>query len=305
MSARTIGPPSLGGALRIALVAHLAVLYAAVYWIQNAIDARFGKFRAVEEVLYVQDGELFRKLLVGYENITADLYWLRTVQYFGGARRDANNKNYDVLEPLLRITTDLNPDLLIAYTYGATFLSTDFPAGAGKPYKGIELIDLGIERHPERWRFYLDKGFIYFWFLQEYRKAGEIFLEGSKVEGSPYWMTAMAGRAAVSGGERGFAREMWHNVRDSAENEQIRANAELHLSHLDALDEIDSLQSVVDQFRTSAGRAPRGWEELVSLGQLRGVPRDPTGQQYLLADSGRVDFSSASNLAVLPRRKTP
>ena len=159
----------------------LVLLFGAVYGIQSRIDKSFGQYRAVEEILYVDRGSAMKRVLLGFDNVTADLYWLRTVQYFGGKRLEEMNKDYRLLEPLLHITVELDPNFKIAYSYGATFLSEPFPMGAGLPLKGIEIIDKGIASHPEHWRFYLDKGFIYFWFLKDYAKAAEAFLEGSKL----------------------------------------------------------------------------------------------------------------------------
>ncbi len=58
----------------------------AVPWSQARIDERLGSFRAQEEVLYLWSGEHVRRLFPGFEGLAADIYWLRTVQYFGGER---------------------------------------------------------------------------------------------------------------------------------------------------------------------------------------------------------------------------
>ncbi len=176
----------------------LAPLFLLVYWLQLRIDESFGVYRATEEILYIEDGELLRNVLLGYDNLAADLYWLRAVQYYGGKRVYEPEKRFDLLEPLLQITTDLDPKLHIAYSYGAIFLSEAFPKGAGIPLKGVELMDKGIRNNPGRWRFYLDKGFVYYWYLEDYEKAAEVFLEGSELPGAPYWMAAIAGRSLDS-----------------------------------------------------------------------------------------------------------
>ncbi|HXV61090.1 MAG TPA: hypothetical protein VEK15_10380 [Vicinamibacteria bacterium] len=285
-SART--PSALPG--QIARVFLIAALLFAVYLIQVRIDESFGEYRATEEILYVESGETLKKVTLGFENLVADLYWLRTVQYFGGKRRQVTNKNYALLEPLLRITTDLDPDFKIAYTYGSTFLSEPFPSGAGLPIKGIELIDRGIANHPDYWRFYLDKGFIYFWYLKDYHKAAEIFLEGSKIEGAPYWMVATASRTLTKGGEREVARELWRYLYETAETNQQRENAAIHLRQLDALDQMDRLRETVRRFAEDLGRAPQSWQELVDAKYLRARPVDPAGVPYVL-DPSKLDVT--------------
>ena len=124
----------------------VGVLFAAVFAIQSRIDRLFGQYRTTEEILYIDNGASMKRVLLGFDNIAADLYWLRTVQYFGGKRLEETNKDYDLLEPLLRITVDLDPEFKIAYSYGATFLAEPFPAGAGMPSKAIEIIDRAIEQ---------------------------------------------------------------------------------------------------------------------------------------------------------------
>ena len=64
----------------------LALLVPVVPWSQRHIDEHAGAFRAQEEVLYLWSGEHVKRLMPGYEGLMGDIYWLRTVQYFGGQR---------------------------------------------------------------------------------------------------------------------------------------------------------------------------------------------------------------------------
>jgi tetratricopeptide (TPR) repeat protein len=279
----------------------IGALLAAVGLLQAHIDESFGPNRATEEVLYVDDPAVLKRALVGFENVAADLYWLRTIQYFGGKRLEQTDKNYELLEPLLRITVTLDPNFKIAYTYGATFLSEPLPFGAGKPEKAVALIDDGIREHPDHWRFYLDKGFIYYWHLRDFDRAAGIFLEGSKLPGAPFWMRAIAGQALAQGGDRETARGLWQALHDTAETSQQRENAVAHLMQLDALDEMDALRRVVDLYRARVGRAPGDWRELVAAGMLPGIPVDPTGAPYVLdGATGEVRTSPETGLGLLP-----
>ena len=294
-----------GASLALALV--IFVLFSslafAIYLIQHRIDETFGEYRSTEEVLYVENGDLLKKVLLGYESLAADIYWLRAVQYFGGKRLYAVDKRFDLLEPLLEITTDLDPHLKIAYRYGAIFLSEPWPRGAGLPIKGIALADKGIANNPEHWRFYLDKGFIYYWHLQDYQEAARVFLEGSDIPGAPYWMAGTAARAATRGGDRETARILWRAIYESAENEQVRDNANTHLQQLDALDAIDELTLIVEAFDERTGHFPLSWNELVTARLLAEIPVDPTGEAYVLNPRDKkVELSEVSFLAGLPTR---
>lgn len=288
---------------RILILVVLVQLVVAVVLLQRTIDDRFGEYRATEEILYIENGEALKKIVLGFESLAADLYWLRTVQYFGGQRLYSTDKRFELLEPLLNITTTLDPHLKVAYTYGATFLSEPRPTGAGEPLKGLALIDRGIENNPDNWRFYLDKGFIYFWVLEDYKKAAEIFLEGSKLPGAPYWMMATAGRTLTRGGDRDTAKQLWRILYDIAENEQMRHNALTHLQQLDALDQTEVLTALGGKFREQQGHFPESWQEMIAAGYLRGVPADPLGVPYVLnLRDEQVDVSEESFLSALPTR---
>ena len=66
----------------------------------------------------------------------ACIYWTRTVQYFGHRHFDREH-TYNELAPLLEITTALDPHLLPAYQFGASFLAPTPPNGAGEPARAI------------------------------------------------------------------------------------------------------------------------------------------------------------------------
>ena len=72
-----------------------------------------------------------------------------------------------------------------AYRVGAIFLADPDPIGAGQPHEALKLLDKGIRAHPQDWRLYYDKGFIYYSFLQDYRAAGETWLAASRLSSAP------------------------------------------------------------------------------------------------------------------------
>ncbi len=303
MSKTSSSRTSLTPASVLLVVVVFLSLALAVFLVQLRIDEAFGKYRNTEEILYIENGAVLKKVLLGYESLAADIYWLRTVQYFGGQRLYDPDKRFDLLEPLLEITTDLDPHLKIAYRYGAIFLSEPWPRGVGIPIKGIALTDKAIRNNPDHWRFYLDKGFIYYWHLQDYEEAARVFLEGSEIPGAPHWMAGTAARSATRAGDRETGRMLWQAMFDSAENEQVRANAKMHLQQIDALDAIDELTLVVETFEQRAGHFPNGWDELVAAGLLRGIPVDPVGEPYVLNPREmKIEISESSFLAGLPTR---
>src|SRR5262249_43671778 len=120
----------------------------------------------VERVLYVQSGAALRRLSLDFDALASDVYWIRTIQHYGGERLAKTRKpTYSLLKPLLDHTTTLDPYFSIAYRFGAIFLSEQYPGGAGRPDQAIELLKKGIAAQPTKWQYYHDIAFIYYWHL--------------------------------------------------------------------------------------------------------------------------------------------
>src|SRR5258708_20969370 len=119
----------------------------------RSVDKVRGQQATLEDTLYVHSGKTLKRLSLGYSGLLADIYWTRAVQYFG-AKHLEHSTRYDLLYPLLDITTHLDPHLTIAYQFGSIFLSQPAPSGTGQPDKAAQLLDKGIRANPDQWRLY-------------------------------------------------------------------------------------------------------------------------------------------------------
>ena len=93
--------------------------------------------------------------------------------------------NFDLLWPLLDVTTTLDPHLMPAYRFGAIFLSEPGEVGAGRPDLAIELVKRGIAANPSEWRLDTDLGFLYYWRVKDYQNAAAAYLQASKNPEAP------------------------------------------------------------------------------------------------------------------------
>ena len=71
--------------------------------------------------------------------------------------------------------TSLDPHFKVAYRFGAIFLTEAYPSGPGRPDLAIALLQRGIERDGGRWEYMHDIGFVYYWWLHDYKQAAEWF----------------------------------------------------------------------------------------------------------------------------------
>ena len=257
-----------------------------------------------EEELFLPSGAVLKHLSLGYNGLLADIYWTRAVQYFGDLHHE-RAMHYRLLYPLLDITTELDPHLLVAYQFGSIFLSQPPPEGAGEPQKAVQLVERGIRENPNAWRLYADLGYIYALELRDYKAASQSFRKGSGIPGARPWMQVMAASLAEHGGEPATARYLWKNLFESADDPMIQQNAMKHLRALQVDDDIQRLETMVTDYHKRTGAQAQSFGELAAAGWLRGIPVDPLGRPYRIGPDGHVYVQDPADLPFITKGIPP
>jgi hypothetical protein len=282
--------------------AAIATLLAASVVLQVVRDRGWQPYEPPAGLLWVRSGAFAQRLALGFDNLAADVYWMRAVVYFGGERRiDSRAKNYDQLYPLLDLVTTLDPHFRVAYRFGAVFLGEEFPGGAGRPDLAVQLLEKGLNNDPARWEYAADIGFVHYWWSRDYNLAAEWFKRGGEIPGGAEWLGPLAAVTLAEGGNRQSSRVLWTQLRDHAGFEWIRQSADRRLQQLDAMDAIDELNRTTQSFMKRHGRPPGSWAQLAADQRWRAMPFDPSGTLYELdAATGAVGLSTKSRLWPLP-----
>ena len=280
----------------------------------EAGDAREVLAPAMERVLYLRSGRVADRLMLSFDALAADAYWIRTIQHYGRDRKSLRaSGRFDLLYPLLDLTTTLDPDFNIAYRFGAIFLAQPAPTGPGRTDQAIALLEKGLARNPNQWKYASDIGFIYYWYgtgsanaTADYATAAQWFERAAALPGAPLWLRPLAAVTRVEGGDRQGARHLLEELENS-EEDWVRRAAQHGLDQLRALDQIDVLQALVDRYSAEHDSRPRSWQDLDPAASRDAVPVDPAGVPYKYdASTNRVMLSSDSPLWPLPsalRRK--
>jgi tetratricopeptide (TPR) repeat protein len=287
----------------LAFFAAAAAAFAAAVVLQIARDRFFPRdMRQVEQILYVRSGSALKRMTLSFDALAADVYWIRAIQHYGGDRLSGPQAQtkYQLLYPLLDLTTTLDPYFNIAYRFGAIFLSEAYPGGPGRPDQSVALLRKAIVAMPSRWQYYHDIGFVYYWRFRDYHDAALWFQRAAEKPNAPIWLKPLAAAMLSHGEDRAAARFLWQQIAQS-EEPWLRRNAERALRQLQALDQIDQLNAVVGRYPPSSGE-PRSWEDLVRRRVLVRVPYDPTGTPYEIDPAtGRVSVSARSPLFPMPQ----
>ncbi|CAN5547626.1 hypothetical protein BH10ACI1_BH10ACI1_26280 [soil metagenome] len=242
-------------------------------------------------------GSKLKGFSFGAEGLLADWYWIQSLQYLGdkivNSKEDINlenlsNLNPRLLYPYLNNSTDLDPQFMAVYEYGAVVLP------AIDADQAIKFVEKGIANNPKEWWLYNHLGYIY-WRQNNFKKAAEIYSQGAEIENAPPFMKLMAAKLITDGGTRETARTIYTQMRDKSVDKQVREVAELRLLELDSLDEREAISSTLEKFKAKNNRCANSFSEIFPLLQSIKLPNgkdfridksnnlvDPTDVPYLI-----------------------
>jgi len=283
---------------RTLLVAAVGIplLFAATGALQTRIDSNIPAAQR-SDTLLLSSPEAAKKLSFGYDALLADIYWTRVVQYYG-ERVGTRGARFDLLWPLLDITTTLDPKLMVAYRFGAIFLSEPAGSGTGRPDLAVELVKRGIAANPDQWQLYSDLGFIYYWRMKDFQDAAAAYLEGSKVSQAPPFLRMMAARVAAQGGSVETSRMIWSELYESTKDPAVRGRAAEMLQALKAQDDELHLDELAGEYQKRLGKYPSSTADLRAVGLLNGIPVDPAGYPYIFGPDGKARLDARSSVVI-------
>ncbi len=281
-----------------------AVLIGAAAAVLRARDRTYYMPESTERLLYLRSGSTADRVFLSFDAMAADIYWIRSIQNYGRDRTSDRRDRFQLLYPLLDLTTTLDPYFNIAYRFGAILLAVEEPQGPGRPDLAIKLLQKGLEKNP-RWQYPYDIGFVHYWYTNDYQEAARWFDRVASMPHAPEWIRPLAAITMASGGDRQSARRMLGELLSSTE-QYIRQTAQRDLLKLDALDAIDRLTAIVEAFNQKAGRYPTDLDELVRARVLPSVPVDPSGEPFAYDPiTHAISLSPTSKIGALPKKMNP
>ena len=171
----------------------LALICSLIWWTHGRIDSLRVADVKSQELNFLPSGEVLKVVSLGYQELAADLIWIKAVQYLGekeGWPLD-DLTFYNLLD---RVTT-LDPFYQIAYYAGGVCLSS-----LGKQYefsnrillKGIRQMGDRLKDNKFGWWLPFLVGFNYFFFLGDFHLGAQYMMMASELPGSPKYLPGLA-----------------------------------------------------------------------------------------------------------------
>lgn len=244
--------------------------------------------RALErpyDVEVIPPASAVRWLSLGHALLSANLYWLKAVQYIGEPRADF--RGWERLYPLVQLVTDLDPRHGYAYQVAGVVL-----ASAGRVEESNAVLEKGTRNVPDRYILPYLRAFNAFYYQGDWVQAGRWAEIAAKAPGAPDHVKRNVLAYYVKGGRAEAAVAFLENVLAETNDPESRKKLEEELRQ--ALLERDAgrLDQAVERYRKQFGAAPGSLEALRSAGLVDRIPPDPWGGHYVIGSDGRVHSSN-------------
>jgi len=170
---------------KISLIIVLVLLPISWVYFQKKIDAKIGKDKKIENLVYIPSGRFLSVMTLGYRDVMADFLWMKTSIYFGSHFQ--TDKNYTWIYRLINSITDLDPSFDIPYVFGGIILANE----VGNVEQSSDILFKGWKNIPNKWQFPFYIGFNNFFYDKNYKNAAKMIKAASELKGSPEYLKAM------------------------------------------------------------------------------------------------------------------
>ncbi len=194
-------------------------------------SVRFSATRKIERKP-IAPPPYIERMSFGFQEVTADVLWIRTIQDFDycdqriAAKICANNS---WLYKMLDAVTNLSPHFRTPYAAGAlalTVLISDIE-GATK------IFDKGVKEFPQDWPILYRAAYHYLYEVKDKKRAAELLIQAGQ-NGAPPWVFSLAGRLYSDSGHLDLAQSLLAEMKRTNQDPVIIQRLE---------DKIESLKS--------------------------------------------------------------
>lgn len=179
-----------------------------------------------ESLLYLPSGKFLKPLALGYDQLLADLLWMKTISYFGG--HFMSDKQYPWLAHMLNLIIDLDPRFTFPYYFGGIVLSLE----ASQIEEANRILERGIEVYPDRWQYPFYIGFNFYYHKKDVERGLPYLEKAASLPGSPDFLKRLVGRLYEKSGKQEEALHFYEEVYRNTDDEMIRQKIKEKIDHI-------------------------------------------------------------------------
>jgi hypothetical protein len=236
----------------------------------------------VDDMLYLPSGNFLKGAALGFDEILADLLWIKALAYFGG--HAVTDQDYPWLHHILETVTTLDPYFQYPYEFGGMILASEI----GDVDKSNLLLKKGMKNvpktHKRYWYYPFFIAFNYMYYKNDYRTAAHYLEIASKFPKSPDYLPLLVARLYSNTDSPDIAIAFLTEMIKSTEKPELKEKFKLRLNEVTNLSNIQLLEAARHQFLLKFHRSPESIDEIFKNGLIVFIPADPRGGQYYISE---------------------
>ncbi|MGD9826761.1 tetratricopeptide repeat protein [Desulfobacter sp.] len=270
---------------RITLFILLTLSFLSLFFSIETLDKKYPR-QAVESFLYLPSGTFLKGAALGYDEMLADLLWIKALGYFGG--HAGTDGNYTWLAHLLDVVTTLDPLYQYPYEFGGIVLAAE----VGEVDKSIALLKKGMKNvsrnDPRYWYFPFFLAYDYMYHKDDYLTAAHYMEQAVKFPQSPAYLPRLVARLYANADSPEVAVTFLQEMIKATEKQDLRDRLNERLHQVIHRANMKMLKQGVEAFYLKFQKYPASIEELLTAGILPGMPVDPRGGTYYISKESRT-----------------
>ncbi|RMH21360.1 MAG: hypothetical protein D6698_02915 [Gammaproteobacteria bacterium] len=238
---------------------------------------------------------LINDLSLGYRNLLSQLYWIKTIAYFG---EHLDKADFHFLAQLLDTVTSLNPKAEHAYYMAAVVL----PWHTSSTKYSAHLLDRAMLAMPLDWRWPYYQGFNAYWFDKNLEAAQRLLKKAASLPGAPVIVAHIAARIHSGTSQLDTALSFLVDLARRKQDKAIRKALESQIEQIRTEIAIRKLEALLQRLDIH----PSSMADLRKSG-LSLPSKLPDGGQLMMVDGTLVSSKTRKRFVIYrpPHMATP
>ena len=195
----------------------IIILFGGAFSIQRRLDQMNIRHRSMEVFMYIPSGTFLKPFTLGFNQLTADYFWIKTISYFGDHL--LSDRKYPWLYHILELVTTLDPMCKWPYFFGGIVLSLE----AEQVEQSNLILEKAMRYHPGVWNFPFYLGFNYWYHYNDPAKAASYIERAAKLPGSPAYLKTFPARLYSEAGQKEVALQFLQEMLKKTQDPKMRA----------------------------------------------------------------------------------
>lgn len=238
------------------------------------------------------NSKLIQWIARSHLSLVADLYWLKAINVAGGIKSPEEARE---LFAYGNFIADLDSKLLQNYWLAGLNLPFQKADGWENAELASQIYERGLFSFPNNTKLLIYYASNELFYRQNQMKSAELLMELAKNKDAPPYAGMLATRILSQNRSFDTALEFMSFIHETATDDMERELLEKRMKEIELEQLLVVLDNSIEQFQKQHGRIPKALEELIKVGLLSRLPKEPFGKEFYINSDGKAYSTSISN----------